>query len=311
MDNDAFKTLVRNRAQIKSTKQIAREAVEAEERRKKKKRKRGGGGDSSSEEEEEDRRRAKTKDDRPQFMPRSVPTALQLSTNYRDRAKERREGRREKEDDFTEGASDEVSRENGLDLLMAREIKGALQKTDKVGSLKSGVPVTKNIPTVEEAYEILRNATNGKLSIELGTSLSDYIHKLVQSSEEPSPKQIRCGIPGKSIQRSLLVFALDGNPSDYVRAWEIPREATNPNPNYERYNKARLDVDLIAQIAKSLRRQRRDWAREDQHATEASDRGHDYTAAGGDNENQSDDDDIFGGLDEYVPPAPKKSPKND
>jgi ribosome assembly protein YihI (activator of Der GTPase) len=49
MDNEAFRALVEERAKPKSTKEIAREAVEEEFRTRKQKRKRGGAGGSSSE----------------------------------------------------------------------------------------------------------------------------------------------------------------------------------------------------------------------------------------------------------------------
>eukprot|EP00536_Pseudo-nitzschia_multiseries_P001979 jgi/Psemu1/283399/fgenesh1_pg.26_\ len=109
MDNDAFKNLVRTRATTSSaagsSKAIARKAVEDEFKlRHKKKRKRGGGGgyaSSSDEDDETDRANSKTAYKR--SHPDSNQTAKDnddveaiqkdLSSRYRDRAKERREGK--------------------------------------------------------------------------------------------------------------------------------------------------------------------------------------------------------------------------
>jgi len=119
MDNDAFKQLVRSK--VKSTKDIAREAVEEafdKKRKRKGGRRRGGGSGkrqnhdedySSSESESEDRLTKKKKDvdggDSNAFLPSSVRSKRKQQTTsskdqdgqpkqsqYRDRAKERREG---------------------------------------------------------------------------------------------------------------------------------------------------------------------------------------------------------------------------
>ncbi|KAL7493492.1 hypothetical protein ACHAWT_006040, partial [Skeletonema menzelii] len=115
MDNNAFRTLV-NQQLKKSTKEIAREAVETEFRQKAQKR--GGGrrgrrseydSDSASEDDDGDdnlnkRRRDDDDDDtnevnnnnhknEPEWKRRRKEKAAATSTTYRDRAKERREGK--------------------------------------------------------------------------------------------------------------------------------------------------------------------------------------------------------------------------
>ena len=115
MDNNAFRTLV-NQQLKKSTKEIAREAVETEFRQKAQKR--GGGrrgrrseydSDSASEDDDDDdnltKRRRDDDDDtnnevnnnnhknEPEWKRRRKEKAAATSTTYRDRAKERREGK--------------------------------------------------------------------------------------------------------------------------------------------------------------------------------------------------------------------------
>lgn len=97
MDNEAFRALVEERAKPKSTKEIAREAVEEEFRTRKRKRRGGGGGGSSSEEsgdsdnDDNEKEQKSLKDD--QFIPLAVKKKAPKESKYRDRAKERREGK--------------------------------------------------------------------------------------------------------------------------------------------------------------------------------------------------------------------------
>eukprot|EP00978_Attheya_sp_CCMP212_P010547 scaffold25618_cov57-Attheya_sp.AAC.1 len=111
MDNDAFKALVRERATPKTTKAIAREAVEDEldrrrlQRRRRGKRRSADDGSSSSESEDENNDETDTaKDDETETANSEEPKWKELRRNknkrakedpesYRDRAKERREGK--------------------------------------------------------------------------------------------------------------------------------------------------------------------------------------------------------------------------
>jgi hypothetical protein len=89
MDNDAFRALVQERAKIKSTKEIAREAVE-DEYRKRKKRKRGGSSSEESDGSDTDQ------DELHRDLLTPVVAQKKIQSNeskYRDRAKERREGK--------------------------------------------------------------------------------------------------------------------------------------------------------------------------------------------------------------------------
>ena len=216
MNNDSFKALVRDRARVKSTKEIAREAVEDEARRKQKKRKRGGGsggGDYSSDEDDDNNNRRKPSNHnnsdnnsnnnnnnnsgsdhfRHPFLPRSVaPKQAESLSKYRDRAKERRDGvsngeimgnlsqqqQQLQQQDNTSG-----NQPKGLDFELARRIKKELGRDtpDRKGQslLTSNTTKTKtttittanhgdinkdsfeyewNIPTTEEAAEILQNS---------------------------------------------------------------------------------------------------------------------------------------------------------
>jgi hypothetical protein len=92
--NEAFLALVKERVKPKSTKEIARKAVEEEFRARKKKRKRGGIGGSSSEESDDSDR-----EDVPSKQELLIPAVAKKKaraeheSKYRDQAKERREGK--------------------------------------------------------------------------------------------------------------------------------------------------------------------------------------------------------------------------
>jgi hypothetical protein len=338
MNNDAFKALVRDRAKVKSTKQIAREAVEDEDIRRTKKRKKGGGGggDSSEEEDDDDDRRGPPKKEdfrhSQMLLPRSVAQEDdEESSKYRDRAKERREGKKERREgkidaaadaaaDAEETKDDEIPLQKGLDLNLARKIKKGLRKngdSESSSAKPDGVvaAVVKSLPTMEQAKDVLRNFVEGKSStVKIGSALSDYLHRLAdESSSNNKTVIIKCGVAGRTILRSRLALSLDGHPSDYIRAWEIPREITHPNPKYDQYNKPRLGMELIAQIDGVLQPKGRSWRKEESNDSKvlemalpvsksAADEG--LKDDGGDDDS---DGDIFGGLDDYVPTAPKKA----
>mmetsp|Transcript_23369 Transcript_23369/g.46524 ORF Transcript_23369/g.46524 Transcript_23369/m.46524 type:complete len:577 (+) Transcript_23369:77-1807(+) len=126
MDNNAFRTLVNQ--QLKSTKEIAREAVESEFRQKKQKR--GGGGrrsrveyDSDSASDDDDLKRRREGDnnksgeevsDEPEWKRRRKEKAAGGGgQQWRDRAKERREGKNLDYNDAVTTATIHSSSNNG------------------------------------------------------------------------------------------------------------------------------------------------------------------------------------------------------
>ena len=344
MDNDAFQALVRNRTLGKSTKQIAREAVEDEHQRnqKKRKRKRGGGGgddDSSEEEEEEDHsRRPKNQqeDDFRRLVPRSVSAAATSQEEeeeevYRDRAKERREGKHNG-DDERETADYDIVPKKGLDLNLARKVKKSMQKTedDKDSSIQpivanaavSSSSMSSSLPTLEEAKTVLQNFVEESSStIQISSALSGYLFQFVEtkSIQKKSANMIKCGLAGRTIQRSRLALSLNGHPSDLARSWEQPREITHPNTgnNLDPYNKPRLDAQVIAQISRVLPGPKYvsigSWKTEvlpfktENNDTTVQAKSIDNKDTNAVEQDDNSDEDIFGGLENYAPPAPSKA----
>jgi hypothetical protein len=109
MNNDAFQKLVRERATEKSSKEIAREAVEQEFRqhKRKRKRRRGAGGSSDEDDEDDDdsdvdddqkqkkdekQKQKELKEQEKEQSKKGAGKKEKALSKYRDRAKERREG---------------------------------------------------------------------------------------------------------------------------------------------------------------------------------------------------------------------------
>jgi hypothetical protein len=342
MNNDAFQKLVRERAVGKSTKEIARTAVEDEWHTKNKKRRRGE--DSSDDSGEDEQQQAKSKKEhRPLFRPSQANQRETLLDEeaYRDRAKERREGKevdnatpKVSSTDQKTDASARVPRK-GLDLTLARQAKQELQAHNDhewESSIKKVVVEVKALPSMEEAKELLKpfllHGGNNDSSLSsyyptLRSGMVEYLAKLAELTMDNRrrPKKVNCGVAGKALQRSRLAMAMDGHPSDYRRAWELPREILNPNyaDQYTSSNNShRLGTDLIQSIDRVMKSNR--WSKVVEvtipHSTkrESSEESNKVIVkqsgpapAKKEESDNDDDDDIFGGLDNYVPPKPKTS----
>lgn len=141
MDNNAFRTLVNQK--VKSTKEIAREAVETEFRQKAQKRGGGGGrrsrggdydSDSASDNDndnltkrrrDDNKRKSDEGKDEPEWKRRRKEKgAASSTTGYRDRAKERREG---KNLDYSDTVATTIHNTNG-DEYIDRKRQAELSK---------------------------------------------------------------------------------------------------------------------------------------------------------------------------------------
>jgi hypothetical protein len=273
MNNNAFKDLVRSHGGKKSSstssKAIARKAVEEEFRKKKRKR----SGDGSSSEEDDDNnynkkigRRKRPEENGPADDDGDDDAeAIQkdLSSRYRDRAKERREGKvaDNTADDNTAGAGD-INASNslfimprsvkGLDLALARRERLELQTKKSAGGHssstglegdKDGKEIRDKIPTSDQAQKILQafvsrgtdktiddSYDENSLPTMLSDGLVDYIKEMLSWKALDISTWEGGHTTGANVSNSLqntkFSMAIDGNPSDVSRAWEIPRQYT-------------------------------------------------------------------------------------
>jgi hypothetical protein len=244
MNNEAFQKLVRERAGVKTSKEIAREAVEAEFKG------RGGGKrrrprDDYSSDEDADRLRRAT--DRKQL--RSVeskddtkPSESQSSQKYRDRALERRQG----------NAANVGNNDPQQPVLPEPRIASTAEAIfdDVVAALESGdrrklIQLRKSqttaddttssrrpIATADEALAYIRRdavarpASGNSSNTELGPAMLTYLRE-TYLPPPPSPSSLASQVSaaGRNIQRSQFTFALTAaHPSNVARSWEYPRE---------------------------------------------------------------------------------------
>lgn len=243
MDNDAFKDLVRSK--VKGNKEIARETVEEAFLKKKKKRKRGGkrrrggGSDisSSSSESESEADRKRHKNDQ-----KNISNSIDLEKDhggsekkqlqqprYRDRAKERREGKSHQdhptESMLTSADGEDMSKYmggdeehrhlvKGLDVALARSVREQMKpdKQKDVDDSSEGKDQFHPVTTKAEAWKLLLELEEKQgTKTMLGQSMLHYLLK-------------KCPSRQHRIQRSQLTFSYSANPQDLARSWEIPSE---------------------------------------------------------------------------------------
>ncbi|CAJ1917623.1 unnamed protein product [Cylindrotheca closterium] len=318
-----------------STKEIARKAVEEEWKRNQKRKRSGLGGDSSDEEDGDERDRGK-RGRKSQKDEEEEDDEFEFSQDYRDRAKERREGK-PPADTFTDTKEESAYPTDpalppptkGLNLSLARKLRKEMKEAGANGSKESNRPaIFTELPTMEQAISTLESIASEEISLSASflidrTSL-DYIQGLVKLQNQAVQSQpiISCTLAGKKMQRSRLVVSLNGNISDLKRSWEIPREVTNSNPSS---NMAQPCMDLpiiqkIEAILKTIKKSQNpfssrrnnkilDTFRPCEGEVEAGKTSSKTTPENTIQQSEAqasdeDDDDIFGGLDDYSPPAP-------
>lgn len=281
MNNNAFRDLVRSHGEKNSSKAIARKAVEDEFR--KKKRKRSGDADSSSDEEDDDhnkyKKKGKQKEEKEPEEDDAEAIQKDLSSRYRDRAKERREGKAD------ETTTTEASNNNflivphnikGLDLALARKEREALQpksggeKPKPATAANTGEEETEGankirdkLPTLEQAHEILQaflsrdkdkttNDDNDEYNFPttISSGIVEYLGELFNwKTLDVSTFEAEGGAAGKSLQHTKFSLAIDGHPSDSLKAWQIPREYTLSRGGSSGGSSAPLlQVDLVNKI---------------------------------------------------------------
>ena len=377
MNNNAFKDLVRARIGSTSSKAIARKAVE-EEFRKKKRRRPGGGGDLSSSDEEDDyesshkKKGKRQQEDENEEKDGDDAEAIQkdLSARYRDRAKERREGKLAatctSTDETAAAAADDPGASNsllivphnikGLDLALVRKERLELQAKSGGGNRKSttatinttvtekeGKESTSKIKSIDEprvkmptsldqATQILQDflaTENGKnindsyneddtLPVILSNGLVEYLSEIVSwktldiSTWEGGPTDSKVAA-SKSLQHTKFALAIDGNPSDPTRAWEIPRQYTQGGGSGGAASSSGLlptnvmnKINTVFRKQNSIREEMMErqtskarWTRidlkKDTPPPAGKENDNDLNAGADDDES---DDDMFGGLDD-------------
>jgi len=342
MNNDAFQKLVRERANGKGSKEIAREAVEEEFQQHRRKRRRRGGGSSSDEDggsnsdNDNDQRRKKEKQNRQKQKEQKDETEDKESSNYRDRAKERREGNnmdylesqrllagmkdaeKEAEDADLEQISKYLGGDDahthlvkGLDLTLAQ--RASAGKKENAGSKLKGTTSDK-----VEAPVFAKNAKQVKALLEansvtavsdLGHDILDYLRSYHLPNQNGAAGSTYVTSSGLAVQRSTLTFSLQAAPGNFLCSWEIPKEQTYATSDNRAFKKASpLGIDLLDRIEKVLSK-RLPMMEQISSTPSVPSTSRADTEPNSGEEADSDDDDIFGNVGDYV--AVEEAPNDD
>ncbi|GKZ00643.1 hypothetical protein MPSEU_001016500 [Mayamaea pseudoterrestris] len=227
MNNDAFASLVRHRATA-STREFARQAVESDFKRKNKRQQRHGGNneDGSSDEEASDKRRKKQRQrDGDQEEDKDMTSEQENASTYRDRAKERREGK-----------TDELTRDNDLrhyekdaptlDDDLEQAWTHGLKKRQHVREHQTQENLS-HVPNTKEEAEFLILNDQIQAQTDLGRDLLAYCKSKLQPAPTMTAAAATPTNAGRLVQRTILEFAADmPDPRNRSRAWLVPMERT-------------------------------------------------------------------------------------
>jgi IK cytokine len=326
MDNEAFRSLVnKNR---KTTKQIAREAVENEFRKRKRKDTQGYGSDSDSDASRDAGRgrdahvsRDATEEGKEAQAEPAWKKKTREKTEYRDRAKERREGKNvdyalfdvttSRDDEKDKKREAELSKFLGGDEEHTHLVKGLdYALAQKVRREEMGEDLDE---VLEVALKQGRGDKDGGLSSfksELGRAMVTYLKK----KENPVivPVKINPSLQ-KSIQRAELEFSLYSDVRRRRNAWDAPRVSIRAFSGQEDVTVRKatpLDHQLIMTISKKIQAhllRAKHCAKN--AADEKDDANHDTKTTNNGAKSKpppKDDDsgdDIFENVGTYVPPS--------
>lgn len=281
-------------AMQQSTKEIAREAVEAEFQRAGKRRKRNV--DSSDDEEDKKKKGRHQKNDTFREPKRPSSSELErLSAKYRDRVKERREGINAEDGDV---ATLKFSVEDQLfnDVVNALE-SGNRQKLTRMARPDDGI----RIPTTfEEALDYISDSKSKLPQTQLGTDVLSHLQKAYLSVNSDS---IRLSVAGQNVQQSVWTFtkAINADPRDRDRSWEVPLEQTFAvtnsygHPDSDEYVVNKASVATSQCLSQMLDLYTKRAKQQERRGT--SDELSTFKAEG--NADEEDDDDIFANVGEY------------
>jgi len=354
MNNDEFRKLLNSggisSGQSKTTKEIAREAVESEFRAKG--RKRGRDDDYLSDEDYDEDDGATSRREKLKKKKQEEELALEKEKeeelaqkkakkqNYRNRARERREGKSNVDYNDSKDISAVDAEMNqylggdeaythlvkGLDKALAEKVKRdegvSGQQEDDIDLDQIMEEATAKSKASKQSKTDVNTLDNlqGKSTSTLGTGMLDYLkHKKEQQQIQESVdtslqhRNVQLSQAGEAILRSTLLFATRANIHDRLRSWELPKETTMSIAQHERLRGGRrktctpLDSNLIKKIDAALSSQaRRNRQKRIKIIAEVAPQQKPEKMQKEDKSGTQDidsDEDIFGDIGEYVPPS--------
>ena len=278
MNNEAFRKLLNSNTALggskekssggKSTKEIAREAVEEEFRQRKGKRGREDDylSDDDDDDDDDDQRhqdrkekRQKEADDekKAEEDAKEKETKKKKLKKYRDRAKERRQGKTNCDYEDFNGIASQLDEEmtkylggdeahthlvKGLDRTLAEKVRREemqIREEPKEQEIDLDVVMEQaSLAKARAARKLDADVKTLKISdlqpkrkTPLTTGMLSYLRKIEAKGQ---PIAATMSEAGTSIPRRTLQFSLDANIHDRQKAWEVPGERMISIPQYER-----------------------------------------------------------------------------
>lgn len=365
MNNESFRKLLKSgsisgKAQSKdgkSSKEIAREAVEQEFRERRSKRGRDEDYLSDDEEDDDDddmdresKNKSKKEEEKELAEEEAKAARAKEKKNkkikYRDRAKERRDGRSDGFQDthgmaknldedmskFLGGDEEHTHLVKGLDRTLAEKVRrdemGNQADThnedldlDQIMEEASAKAKEKRKATIASSKRSVSELTP-IASTTLTSGMLSYLKRLEESrkTDKESLNYSMTGntasLTGQSISRTTLTFSLDANVHDREKSWELPEEKTMSITQFERIQSRKicttctpLDSNLISKIKSVFSSLKK---RDDKHgATKAGLKKKKNDISKASKEEASpppdSDDDIFADAGNYKPPSKEEN----
>lgn len=270
MNNEAFRKLVNENGVGKSTKEIAREAVEEEFKRRRKGRKKEYLSDDDDDEEDDGANRKRKRDFVKEGSSDHIVTVKNTklkAPQYRDRAKERREGKALDYDSLynTEHVDNEMSKYLGGDESYTHLVKGLdTALAEKVRRLEKGMlhSLERDVDLdelMDEAISKKSDSYSSSSKLILKTfdetqkdSITPFVKGMVSylnglmapkvHHSDISPLNNHMPQTGQKVARSILKFSTKANVGDRMRSWELPQETIY---SFQEYNKMAKSVSRI------------------------------------------------------------------
>lgn len=256
MDNEAFRKLLHEGGLSKSTKQIAREAVEDEFKMKRRKGKRSAYNSDDDDNDHIDQKWKRKKGNLNNYEQgkRGSYEKKPKQSQYRDRAKERREGKAADYEELhnTDHIDAEMSKYlggdekythlvKGLDMTLAekvrrQEMEGFHSRDDiDLDKLMDETVSKKSETTEKQTSAGRRDGMQNKQISSLVLGMASYVNSIENKSiHSELPRTSQMSMSGQRLARTTLKFSIRGNVGDRLKSWELPQESICSAAQYER-----------------------------------------------------------------------------
>ena len=333
MDNEAFSSLVKERVKQKSTKEIAREVVEEEFQQKQKHSKK------RILQNKETTPLSKRWKQQQQQDKQQQDKQTQSVEQYRDRAKERREGRENIDYNDTTSSSNQLSSiekemtkylggeekythlVKGLDYSLAQKVRREQQQQTTTTATTNDTKKQQHDKTIVSFSSLSSTLQQSSLV----TNVYSYLqqkqtsNKLQPTTNQLSSMKQQPSKLGQAIQRTTITFSLRAHPGNIYHSWQLPKESTysqlqQQQQQTNKRNSIHFHPSFLKRIDQAFTTSTTTKNNQTNYTQPNCDTTTTTTTTTSDTKNHSqnniqhhDDFDIFENEEEYIPPTLSKT----